>query len=57
MQVRFGTEVEYIAQKYTGVGDLKNHVSNTETYGDRYRRRNEHTHLYIHWIHFLRTGT
>jgi hypothetical protein len=27
MQVRFGTEVEYIAQKYTGVSDPTDHIA------------------------------
>jgi hypothetical protein len=54
--VRFGTEVEYIMQKYAGVSDLVDHVG-AETYEVQFRRRNGSASLYILWIKFLITGT
>jgi hypothetical protein len=56
MQVRFGTEVENIAQKYTGESDPVDHVEQCRTLWSSVPKRNGYTNLYIHWIQFQRTG-
>jgi hypothetical protein len=56
MQVRFGTEVENIVQKYTGESDPTGHVDSAGPYGVQYQRQNGCTYLYTHWTQFQRTG-